>query len=497
MPTVTMEPSPTFTATAEPSPTFTATVEPSPTLTATAEPSPTPTATSEPNGGFPAFPGAEGAGACARGGRGGRVLKVTRLDDTGSDTKVGTLRWALRQSGPRIVVFDIGGTIELIEPIYVVSPYLTIAGQTAPGGGITVKNYQLVIVTHDVVVRYIRFRPGDEQGLDEIHGLSIGNYPRSFTDYDRMGHDIIIDHCSLSWAADDTLNIWNMKPEINRIEKITVQWSIVSEALNRLSKPGGSPQGLAMVMGPGDSVTNISIHHNLFAHNLTRNPRISGGRHEVINNIFYNNTLDTKLTTDKAKTFLNYVGNYAIDGPSTYAYRHMLCVAPDDTIGPPYTTYRYEPEIFVQGNMGRFRTLPTDDEWSIVGQGLYGPSDPANPSWQRSTAHSMPGIPVTIQSYQEAYIDVLAKAGASLVRDAVDERVSNEVRDRTGRQIGSQDEVGGWPNLAAGNPPTDTDHDGMPDDWETQRGLDPSQDDSAGDRDGDGYTNIEEYINGF
>ncbi|MEM7034013.1 MAG: pectate lyase, partial [Chloroflexota bacterium] len=232
---------------------------------------------------IPAFPGAEGGGAWSLGGRGGRVIEVTNLKDSGS----GSLRAALEASGPRIVVFRVGGTIELKELIIIRNPYLTIAGQTAPGDGITLKDNGIRIMTHNVIVRYMRFRPGDDskaEGID-VDGINITNRPDDKNDKDAMVHDIILDHVSVSWAIDKNIGVWNSRPEINEIENITIQWSIISEGLaNNRHYEGEHSKGVLI----GEYSNNVSMHHNLFAHNTARNPKVKGGSAEVINNVVYN-----------------------------------------------------------------------------------------------------------------------------------------------------------------------------------------------------------------
>ena len=204
-----------------------------------------------------AFPGAAGFGANALGGRGGRALMVTNLNDSGP----GSLRAAIEAEGPRTVIFRVAGTIELKTRIDIANPYITIAGQTAPGGGITLKidpNYTrspLRILTHDVILRYIRSRPGPSTAESDIlDALTIPS-----------GHDIIVDHCSFSWATDEVVNTWN------DVHDITIQWSIISEGLNDSTHPKG-PHSKGMLIG-SEGAERISVHHNLFAHNRKRNPK--------------------------------------------------------------------------------------------------------------------------------------------------------------------------------------------------------------------------------
>ena len=213
-----------------------------------------------------AFPTAEGFGANTQGGRGGKVIFVTNLSDSGP----GSLREALREEGPRIIIFKVGGVIELKDDIIIKNPYVTIAGQTAPGDGICLKNAGLSIFTHDVIVRHLRIRPGDSK---------VGSY---YGDRDAIkinGYNIILDHISASWSIDEVISIWNS-------HDVTIQFSIFSEALQNNSHPKGRH---SMGMLIRNDVKNLCVHHNIFAHNNERNPRVGGDVSLYFaNNIIYN-----------------------------------------------------------------------------------------------------------------------------------------------------------------------------------------------------------------
>jgi pectate lyase len=442
--------------------------------------------------GIPAFPGAEGGGAWTPGGRGGRVIEVTNLNDTGP----GSFRNALEASGPRIIVFRVGGTIELQDRIKVTEPYVTVAGQTAPGDGITLKNHGLRILTHDIIIRYMRFRPGDDSTGDgtEVDGINIGNLPENSNDTDAMVHDIILDHVSVSWAIDKNIGIWNSRPNINNIENITIQWSIISEGLaNNRHYEGEHSKGILV----GEFSDHISIHHNLFAHNTDRNPKVKGGSAEVINNVIYNSssagvTVAGSGTPTDPPQIINYIGNYDISGVNSGNVRNMVIFTNNGDDND-----KKDHRIYVQGNIGVTRQNPNQNEWLVVSD-QYGDDPDGIPNeWKLSHPYPINGIPVTIQAYQTAYQQILDNAGASLVRDVVDKRIVNDVKNKTGRIIDRPEDVGGYPNLSNGTPPQDSDHDGMPDSWETQQGLNPNNPaDGSGDLDGDGYTNVEEYLNG-
>jgi pectate lyase len=422
---------------------------------------------------LPAFPGAEGFGTNAVGGRGGRVIEVTNLKDSGP----GSLRAAIEVDGPRIVVFRTGGTVELQSGLEVTNPFITIAGQTAPGGGITLKNHSsndetpLMILTHDVIVRYVRVRPGP------------GGQPDGILIYQNGAHNVILDHCSISWAVDENIGTWGDPYDI------TIQWSIISEGLFDSTHPEG-PHSMGMLLGSNGS-HNISVHHNLFIHNSERNPRIrTSGLVDVVNNVVYNYGIDAaRLSNHDSNLPVNCVANYVKRGADSKLSSYEV------ELSPPTGSFTYS--VFVKGNIGPHR--PTDglDEALVVAPEDRGSVVPGR--------HEAPTVTTT--SAFTAYDQILDGAGATIGldsqgnsfwrRDAVDERIVNDVRNGTGGIIDDPSDVGGWPELAAGIAPRDSDHDGMPDDWEGMWGFHPcNAADGSGDADGDGYTNVEEYLNG-
>ncbi len=414
---------------------------------------------------LPAFPGAEGFGAMTPGGRGGQVIEVTNLNDAGE----GSLRAAIETSGPRIIVFRVGGIIELETDIKVSYPFVTIAGQTAPGGGICLKNATLRLCCNDVIVRYIRARIGDGEA-----GATPGNRDALKIEGERP-RNVIVDHCSLSWSVDECLSTWYSPQDI------TIQWCIIGEPLWHSIHPKGA-HGMGMLIG--DRSSRFSIHHNLLAHTPWRNPLIQGrgdGTCEVDfrNNVIYN--YGKYCTVARGRIRLNYVGNYLKPGANTEVEQEMHLDKNADTGAAP--------EVYLAGNSAA--SITAADDWAMVldmaqlGEDALRQTDP----WDFAA--------VATQTAEEAYEAVLAGAGAALpTRDAVDERIVADVRAGTGTAIDSQSEVGGWPAYPAGEAPDDGDHDGMPDAWETEHGLDPADAaDGAADADGDGYTNIEEYLN--
>jgi len=406
---------------------------------------------------LPAFPGAEGFGARRPGGRGGKVLLVTNIDDDGP----GSLRAAIAAKGPRIIVFRTGGTIRLKSHLRIEESYLTIAGQTAPGGGILLRDAGLYVSTHDVIIRYLRVRLGAStvEKYDTQDCLHVG---------DGAGvHDVIVDHCSFSWSIDEIASV------VSGAHDVTLQWCIIGEALREPLKLDKKRHHAYCLM-LGNYPNNVSVHHNLLAHCDHRNPRIQGGTHDFVNNVVYNWGYFTAVFSRDPN--VNFVGNYYKPGPES-----RVCLPleekPDD-MG----------RVYVRGNRSRQR--PTDNlaEWEFTvgvpeeGHRAIEPFDVAA---------------VTTTTAEVAYRQILACVGARFPSlDAVDRRILGDVRNGTGRVIDRPEEVGGFPHIAKGVPPEDSDRDGMPDGWEVDHGLNPNDaSDSKKDRDGDGYTNVEEYVN--
>jgi len=420
-----------------------------------------------------AFPGAEGFGTDTPGGRGGQVLLVTNLDDSGP----GSFRAAVTASGPRIVVFRVSGTILLKRRVDVTSPYLTVAGQTAPGGGITLRmdpaaspcvdKGTMQISTHDVVIRYLRFRPGPTPCADDSHdGLTI---------YKAGAEDIVIDHASISWAVDENLNTYDYS------RRITISNSIISEALSLSTHPQGEHSKGALLGGTG--AQDVSLHHNLLVSNKDRNPQISGlSVADIRNNVIYNYGTGsgsgvTLVSSSKGEPRVNWVGNYYKPGPSSDASRPEFAVYSGST-GATWQWY----------GEGNTRWTSTGDQAARVHSGATG---------SRVTAPFAVAA-VTTSPAAVAYAEVLATAGASYPhRDAVDQRLVASVQDGAGRLVDDPAQVGGYPTLPAGTAPADSDGDGMPDTFEQAHGTNPAVKDAAGDVDGNGYSNIEDWFNGL
>jgi len=400
----------------------------------------------------PAFPEAEGSGAMTRGGRGGRLIAVTHLGDSGP----GSLRAAVEAEGPRVVVFRVGGIIELKSALKVSKPFLTIAGQTAPGGGICLKGYGCSIAADEVIVRHLRFRPGDV-AKEEVDSLAV-----------YRARNVILDHCSASWSVDETLSVTG-----EGCGDVTVQWCLITESLNKSVHPKG-PHGYGSLIRTDGKIT---YHHNLYAHHTSRNPRPGTygkepGLLDFRNNVIYNWGARAGYSAGDP-THMNYVGNYLKPGPSTRTPDHAFRVGGAET------------RLFVADNALAGRE--TDDPWTLITGAVDG----------NKAREAFAMAPVTTEKPDAAFAKVLEQAGATRpARDAVDRRVVEEVHKGAGRIIDSQNDVGGWPAYEAGEPPADGDGDGMPDEWEKKYGLNPADAaDGAKDADGDGYTNVEEFLN--
>jgi pectate lyase len=413
--------------------------------------------------GLKAFPGAEGFGTDTPGGRGGLVCQVTNLDDAGP----GSLRHCTSRPKPRTVMFRTGGTITLKSRLWIRHPYLTIAGQTAPGGGITLRTdpsygkQAMLITTHDVVIRYLRFRPGlSEDPTESRDALTI---------YKPGSEDIVIDHASVSWGSDEVLNTYDYS------NRITVSWSIISEGLDDEEHSKG-------ILAGGVDAFNVSFHHNLIATHDDRCPQISGvAVADLRNNVVYNcgdgsGEGTTLISSSNGDAQVNWVNNFYKPGPITPPDRPEFAMYEGDT-GKTQLWY----------GAGNRRWTPDGLADARVASGF---------EWGR-VSEPFPAPPVTTMRVARAYREVLARAGASRPRDEIDRRIVADVRDGTGQLIDDEADVGGFPTLAEGTPPPDSDGDGMPDGFETAHGTNPLLADASLDADGNGYTNIEDWFNGL
>ena len=414
-----------------------------------------------------AFPTAEGYGRFVSGGRGGKVIYVTNLNDSGA----GSFRAALTASGPRTVVFNVSGTLTLNSPISVKNGDLTIAGQTSPNG-ITIRRHPVYISADNVIIRYLRFRLGGEAGKSGYDALSIRGISHNVS-------GVMVDHCSISWARDECFSVVGTPYDANDppyygVTNVTLQWSFVTEGLK-----GHAFGGFVKYQA-----TKISVIKNLFANNTQRNPNINGATGSVTNNIVYN-WAGRGLTVDNTAK-LNIISNYAKVGPTVKKVEQGYMVIGGQGGTPS------DNQLYVKGNYhSQRRTNPNDNnEWSVF--------DPDNSEakHRKSSPHNY-NEGIKVLSAFDAYDKVLEDGGAAIFRDAVDKRIVNQVKSGTGQNdIASPASVGGWPSIAMGSAYPDQDKDGMDDNWEKAVGLDPNKaDDRNGDRNGDGYTNLEEFLN--
>lgn len=472
---------------------------------------------------IPAFPGAEGGGMYTFGGRGGKVLTVTNLNDDGP----GSFRWACEQGGARIIVFNVSGIIRLKTPIIVRAPYITIAGQTAPGDGVCIAGESFQVNTHDVIVRYMRFRRGNTHVWyreDSFGGNPVGN--------------IMIDHCSCEWGLDENISFYRhmfdlgdkfgkrKEPTVN----VTIQNTISAKALDTYNHAFGSTIG-------GE---NTTFMRNLWADNTGRNPSIGwGGVFNFVNNVVYN-WVHRTADGGEYSTMSNFINNYYKPGPLTpegpTRYRIIKSESRSNNLFP----YKQYGRVYASGNIVEGNDSVTRDNWA---GGIQTADDgkSAKPDEIALMRSNEPFVmpPMTILPKEQTFDYVLDHVGATLPkRDIVDEHIINEVRtgevyyvkklpkknpygDLWGlapksqaadgtfkyRRLGNDSykkgiitdpaQMGGYPEYK-GKPYKDSDGDGMPDDWETAHGLNPNDPTDANkDCTGDGYTNIEKYINGI
>lgn len=432
-----------------------------------------------------AFPGAEGGGKYTSGGRGGKVLFVDNLNNKGD----GSLRDAIEEKGARTIIFRVSGTIELEKPIYIKNDSVTIAGQTAPGDGICLKNYGLQVQADQVIIRYIRVRPGDSSKteMDAASGKEHQN--------------IILDHCSFSWSNDETASFYDNT-------NFTMQWCIISESMNKSSHHKGE-HGYGGIWGG----KNASFHHNLLSDHNSRNPRFCGSRYtnnpeteqvDFRNNVIYN--WGSNSTYGGEAGYYNMVNNYYKPGPATKksASKRIL----------ELTQFFFDPrfnkdtlkagKFYISGNVMEGSPEVSENNWEFGVQGKK-----INEPVKSKSKLTNPIVceKITTQSAEDAYKAVLDFAGASLRRDAVDKRVTEEAKSGTekfgssfhdGKKgiIDDPSDVGGWPELKNGTPAKDSDLDGMPDNWELEKGLNPK---NAIDGEkytmNKNYTNLEMYLN--
>jgi len=459
-----------------------------------------------------AFPGAEGFGRDATGGRGGKVIVVTNLNDSG----VGSLRAAIQTTGARYIIFKVSGTITLKSVLNINNGDVTIAGQTAPGDGITLRDYPVNVSADNVIIRFLRFRMGDAANQE---GDALGG---------RFHKNIIIDHCSMSWSTDECVSFYAN-------ENTTVQWCIIAESL-RNSVHGKGAHGYGGIWGG----KNASFHHNLLAHHDSRNARLGEeagkafaltDKVDLRNNVIYN--WGSNSTYGGEGMNVNIVNCYFKPGPATKANngssKQGRIVSIDKNKVKGTEVYDIWGKYYVSGNYIDGNTNATSDNWTYgVFNQFHGSyttypascsdaagntiaceytipiSDADKTSIKQASPHSI-NDNVTTHTATVAYDRVLAFGGASLTRDGVDDRIVDDVKNGTYQFEGSngstngiidtQSDVGGWPELASTPAPQDTDADGMPDDWEVVMKLDATKANATGRNLSTAFDNLEVYLN--
>lgn len=456
-----------------------------------------------PSSSVPAFPGADGGGKYVTGGRGTSIHVIYSLDDDQKDPQPGTLRYALEKAtGPRVIVFNVAGRIDLDFPIEVKHGQITILGQTAPGDGICISGYPIKIYADNVIIRFLRFRLGD---LNKLEADALSIMPGA--------KNIMIDHCSCSWSTDECLSIYG-------VENATVQYCIVSESLNNSVHAKGA-HGYAGIWG-GE---NTTFHHNLLAHHSSRMPRFDHdyvtttnvGPTDFINNVVYNwggNSAyggESASKTGNQRRY-NFIANYYKPGKATKSGVKARLLNPttkcdnvkDDGTHegciPKYGGTIVPGKFYVVNNIMDGSASVTADNWS----GVH-PDDSSRKDECRSNSRfTFENCLTAEQSAENACETVLAKAGCSLKRDGVDTRIVREVQEgsytyngsngSTGGLIDTPSDVGGWPSYTGSL--TDSDFDGIPDEWEKTHGLNPNdRKDAAATSLQAPYMNIEVYAN--
>ncbi len=456
-----------------------------------------------PHADIPAFPGAEGGGKVSFGGRGGKVFVVTNLNDDGP----GSLRWACEQGGARTIVFNVAGIIKLNTPLIIRAPYITIAGQSAPGDGVCVAGESVWINTHDVIIRHMRFRRGETwvgRRDDAIGGNPIGN--------------IMIDHVSASWGLDENMSMYRhmyndstgkQEDKFGTVN-ITIQNSIFSEALDTWNHAFGSTLG-------GE---NATFMRNLWANNAGRNPSIGwNGVFNFVNNVVYN-WVHRSIDGGDYRAQYNIFNNYFKPGPATPKNNVGKRILKPES-GRSKLAYKVYGRAYVNGNIMEGYPEVTKDNWNGGVQIEEMDNTGEHKAYMKvDKPLLMTKIPVL--TAEQAKVYVLANAGATLpVRDAVDTRIVKEVTTGVptilpnvkvpetqfkhrrlpidSYKIGvitDPAQVGGYPEYK-GTPYKDSDNDGIPDEWERKNGLNPNDptDSAKYAKDKSGYTNIEVFIN--
>lgn len=436
---------------------------------------------------IPAFPGAEGGGMYTTGGRGGTVYYVTSLDDTNTGnttTREGTLRWCVGRSGARIILFKVSGIISIASRLNISSGNVTIAGQTAPGDGICIRDHEVTVSADNVIIRYMRFRLGDRDSTQESDAI-----------WGRYRNNIIIDHCSMSWSVDECSSFYSNS-------NFTMQWCLLAESLKNSIHDKGA-HGYCGLWGG----KNATFHHNLMAHHDSRNPRYSGWkrtgldyfnpmdeeRMDFRNNVVYNWGSNSGYGGESAGKY-NVVNNYYKPGPATSNGSKSRLVQIDIDAGTQIFLPRYG-KFYLYGNYmyGNSSVISNNRN------GVYNKTGFPLDSCLVSVPYA--SYPISQHTAEKAFEKVLEYAGASLKRDTIDARIAKEALNGTYTYTGSkygtkgiidtQSDVGGWPTYNSTTPPTDSNIDGIPDGW--LEANYPGK--TATNTNAEGYTYLEVYLN--
>ena len=430
----------------------------------------------------PAFPGAKGAGMYTTGGRGGKVLYVTSLEDT---EQQGTLRWAVKQKGKRTILFKVSGQIRLKSPLKINNGDLTIAGHSAPGDGICISDYETIISADNVIIRFMRFRLGDrsKQAIDAFSGY--------------RNENIIIDHCSISWGIDELSSFYDNK-------NFTMQWCILAESLRNSVHPKGK-HGYGGIWGGQEA----SFHHNLLAHNDSRNPRFCGSRYsnrpdlekvDFRNNVIYNWGSNNIYAAEGGR--YNIVNNYFKPGPASGSSSSKRIFNPDADNGENNQAAGIFGHFYVKGNyLYGDQTVTNENRLGIKMGDTFDEFAPGVTLKDILSNEEFSMLPVTTETAEEAYEKVLSYSGCSLVRDIHDKRYVADVKSgsytfkgssgSTDGLIDSQEDVGSWPEYKTYNEYKDSDDDGIPDGW-LENNF-PGK--KANELNDEGYTYLETYLN--
>lgn len=455
-----------------------------------------------------AYPGAMGGGAGSDGGAGGSVIFVTNTNDSGT----GSLRACVQETGARTCVFRTGGTITLTSSLSVTNPYITIAGQTAPGGGILIKGVGQNLVKlsgSNILLQYVRIR--------NAYSSSCSNSSTSECGQDLMvfGHDIMVDHVSTSWNQDEGIGSWGWSG--SDPYNITIANNLIAEGLS--SHSTGAITGGANA----NSQTNIDYYRNLFMNNSHRNPLLKNKSSRIVNNLWYNNRRYAIQIMGGMK--VDIIGNKLKQGPlndqyapNPWDWHEVQLISSPGVDSPNTATAPTIPSIFMSDNQGWSQANPTGDQWVMTAPSscencAETSSGPAPTSYKRTPWEKMTdtAFPITAIGSSQLEATILSTVGASQKlacgggfvanRDSVDTRLISQYNTNDGITSLAVTEnssgIGGFPTIAAGTPCTDTDSDGMPDEYETSKGFNIN---NAADRNtvaANGYTNLQNYLAGL